>query len=377
MNVTELSQFETPRVLLDHARLVRNIEWAQALAQRHQLTLRPHIKTHKSLEIAKMQLSHGASGITCAKPDEALVFIRNCVPSVTVAYPVIHPAKLERLLGAARENATDLRMVVDSDENVAALSDAAAKSGMVIPVYVEIDVGLHRCGVREDEPRLVPLVKSVVDSDVLRFVGILSHAGHAYGASGEEEARRIARQECEQMIRIQHLLSRHRIPVQEVSIGSTPTILANDSYAGITELRPGNYVFMDLLPLRLHLIKADQIALSILATVVSANTDFFIIDAGSKVLSSDSGAHGTISAAGYGVAFELMDYEAQQKPLSVTRLSEEHGFVRRDGRHLKVGSLLRILPNHACPVVNLAESYLVLKNGKPETWKVDARARVL
>src|SRR5215213_9700097 len=192
MNLAGLSQLETPRVLLDHARLLRNIGWAQALAQRHNLTLRPHVKTHKSLEIAKLQLAHGASGVTCAKADEALVFINNGVPSVTVAYPVLHPAKLGRLLAAARENSTELRMVVDSEESLSALSDAASRSSVIIPVYVEIDVGLHRCGVREDEPRLVPLVNKVMNSAVFRFMGILSHAGHAYGSRSEEEARAIA-----------------------------------------------------------------------------------------------------------------------------------------------------------------------------------------
>jgi D-serine deaminase-like pyridoxal phosphate-dependent protein len=133
---------------------------------------------------------------------------------------------------------------------------------------------------------------------------------------------------------------------------------------------------MDLTPVRLGLVTPDRVALSVLSTIVSANEDYFIIDAGSKVLSSDLGAHGTGAPGGYGIAYSLNNYEAHVKGLTIARLSEEHGFVRREGNNFPLGTRLRLIPNHACPVVNLAEELVVVKENSLGVWPVDARAKV-
>jgi D-serine deaminase-like pyridoxal phosphate-dependent protein len=135
---------------------------------------------------------------------------------------------------------------------------------------------------------------------------------------------------------------------------------------------------MDMTPLRLGLIDVDRISLSVLATVISVNQNYMIIDAGTKVLSSDLGAHGTGAGVGYGMAYAVEDYETRRHPLSVVKLSEEHGFLQRNGVFLPIGSQVRVIPNHACPVANLTDTLVVLSDaGKFETWKVDARGCVL
>ena len=162
--------------------------------------------------------------------------------------------------------------------------------------------------------------------------------------------------------------------MREVSVGSTPTVLGCESFEGMTEIRPGNYVFADATAVRLGVATFNDVALSVLTTVISANDRYFIIDAGSKVLSSDLGAHGTGGNAGYGLGFRIDDLS--REPLRVVRLSEEHGFIEREG-DLPIGTKLRVIPNHACPVANLAERLTVVSNDEVvDQWAVAARAKV-
>jgi D-serine deaminase-like pyridoxal phosphate-dependent protein len=244
-------------------------------------------------------------------------------------------------------------------------------------VFLKVDVGLHRCGLREDDPLLMKLAKALHEESSLNFLGLLSHAGHVYGAKTFDEARKIARDECQILARVRRQLEDNGIPVKEISVGSTPTILASDSYEGITEIRPGNYVFMDRTPLRFHLIEPDQIALSVLATVVSANSEYFIIDTGSKVLSSDLGAHGIAGMEGYGLAYPAERFQEKDAEMVVVKLSEEHGFVARRGLDLPIGSRLRLIPNHSCVVANLADTYMVVRDDQViDQWAIVARGEV-
>lgn len=372
-----LLELETPHILLDYERLQANIRLIQNIAVSRGVNLRPHIKTHKCLEIARRQIDAGAVGITASKVDEALVFIKNGIRSVTVAYPLVVASKLDRLITAAHAYNADLRLIVDSPAGVNTIAAAAEKHQKQVDVFLKIDVGLHRCGLTEGDRRMVGLVQSIVQAADLNFVGLLSHAGHTYGAEDMEAARKIAQEECETMMRVRAKLEGAGIDVAEVSVGSTPGTLASDSYDGITEIRPGNYVFMDRMPLRLKLIEANRIALSVLATVVSQNADYFIIDAGSKTLSSDQGAHGMAGMEGYGLAYPADRFENRDYEMIVAKLSEEHGFVTRKGLDLEIGAQLRIVPNHACVVANLLDTYAVLKDGHiTEQWDIAARGCV-
>lgn len=365
---------ETPAVLVDAARLAANIRRGAAIAAQAGVSLRPHIKTHKSLAIARMQLDAGAVGITASKTDEALVFIRGGVPSVTCAYPVIDACKLDRLVAAAKEHGCDLRLMADSDAAVTALHEAGERSGAVLPVFLKIDVGLHRCGLEPDDPRLPRLAGRIHGSPHLTFGGILSHAGHSYGASHAAEVQTIAREEAAAMRGVRDVLLTQGIPVPCVSVGATPTVLAADDFEGVNELRPGNYVFMDRTPVRLGLCDEADVALTVLATVVSVNDRYALVDAGSKVLSSDGGAHGAKGAGGFGLAWTI---PAEGAPMTVARLSEEHGWLSHEGNPPRIGSQVRILPNHSCVVANLARDLLLVDERGARALRVDARARTL
>ncbi len=372
-----LEDIETPCVVVDYERLLANIRLVRDKADEHRLKLCPHVKTHKCIEIARLQMDAGAYGLTASKTDEALVFMAAGAPLITCAYPIVSAAKLDRLFAGAGEYGPELRLIADSAIGVEVLAKAAARHEITPEVFLKIDVGLHRCGVRENDPALVRLAWRIFEAPELEFAGILSHAGHAYGAVDSEAVREIANEECAIMNRVRETLEKNSINVPEVSVGATPTVLAANDFDGITEIRPGNYVFMDLAALRLGLIERHQAALSVLSSVVSVNPEYFIIDAGSKTLSSDVGAHGAGRGRGYGLAFALQEYAEQGEGMVVARLSEEHGFLERAGHSLVVGDRLRIIPNHACAVVNLTDSLTVLRQDEPPLiWPVTARGRV-
>ena len=377
MNARRFDQIETPAVVVDRERLVANLERVREIATHRGVRLRPHVKTHKCIEIGRLQMEHGAIGITASKADEALVFIENGFQSVTVAYPLVDSRKVLRLLAAAAEHAVDLRVTVDSQFGAEVLSQSASAVGLPVGVFIEIDVGLHRCGVTEHAPQLLGLAEFLRHSERLCFVGLLSHAGHAYSARDRAEVEAVAVEECRILQRVRRVLEGRGIEVAEVSVGSTPTVLASTNYDGITEIRPGNCVFMDRTPVRLGLATLEQVALTVLATVVSRNDEYLITDAGSKVLSSDLGAHGSGGVAGYGLAFPVDQTPAASSGLNVAKLSEEHGFVERGTADIPIGAKLRILPNHACPVANLADELLVISGDQlVDRWQVAARGKV-
>ncbi len=374
---TSLLALETPAILLDQGRLQANIQLIQDIANTHGVSVRPHIKTHKCLELVRQQIDAGAVGITSSKVDEALTFINNGIRSVTVAYPLVVDSKLDRLIAAAQSHDVDLRLIVDSAAGVNAIAQAAGRHEKQISIFVKIDVGLHRCGLTEDDPGLLELVRQIIREPALKFTGLLSHAGHVYGAKDGEAAQKIAQEELEILTRVRKKLESNGIEVSEVSIGSTPTVLASDSYDGITEIRPGNYIFMDRTPLRLELIELDQIAFSVLATVVSQNSDYFIIDTGSKTLSSDQGAHGMPGMEGFGLAYPADRFEDKNYEMIVAKLSEEHGFVAREDFDLAIGSKIRLIPNHSCVVANLLDTYTVVKDEQiAEQWDIVARGQI-
>jgi D-serine deaminase-like pyridoxal phosphate-dependent protein len=342
-------------------KLLANIDRVQVLADRHGLRLRPHVKTHKSLEIARLQLAAGATGLTASRPAEALAFLRQGLGPVTIAYPVVDPSLLDDPIKAAREHGLPLRAIVDSFEGYDAL--AHASSAYPLQVMLKIDVGLHRCGVDVGDPRLLEIPRLIDSHPRLHFAGIISHAGQAYGAAGKEAVTEIAESERLLMLEAKERIERDGIAVEEISVGSTPTVLSASSFDGITEVRPGNYVFFDRTQIALGSCTLEDVALTVSATVISSNPRYHIVDAGSKTLSSDRGAHGASTIGGFGLVFS--DRELPE-PLILERLSEEHGFVARGETALPIGSRVTIIPNHACVVANLGREYDV----DGEVWEV-------
>jgi D-serine deaminase-like pyridoxal phosphate-dependent protein len=348
----------------------------QDLADKHHVNLRPHIKTHKSIKIANLQIEQGASGITASKVDEALVFLKAGINSITLAQPLLSPSKIDRLFQAALEPKADVRMIMDSAEGLDLIVIKAEAHSYIPGVFIKIDVGLNRCGLKEEDERVVRLAETIHNHPCLKFCGLLSHAGHAYAAADANGVAQIAENERRQMLRIKDALEKENIPVAEISVGSTPTVLGAENFDRVTEIRPGNYVFLDQNPLRLGLVQPGEVSLTVLATIISKNSDYFITDTGSKTLTSDQGAHGIATKPGFGVGYPAENYEEQENPLIVAKLSEEHGFIAREGQDLPLGSKIRIIPNHSCPVANLAHNFVVIKESDKEFWPVDAGGRV-
>jgi D-serine deaminase-like pyridoxal phosphate-dependent protein len=368
-----IEDLETPCLVLDRDALTSNLARVRAIAQDAGVGLRPHVKTHKSLELARLQLEEGgACGLTASKAQEALVFLRGGAKSLTVAYPIVDHRKLDRIFAAAA--GADVRFIADSLVHVAVLEAAAERAGRRAPVFMKVDVGLGRVGVSPTSAQALALARAIAASRWLQFAGLLAHAGHAYGASGRAEAAQIAEAERLTLLDLAGRLEEAGIPAREISVGSTPTVLAAERFDGLTEIRPGNYVFMDATMMRLGLARAEDVALKVLTTVVSRNEDWLIVDAGSKTLSSDSGAHGS-GGAGFGIA---MPTDADGPALRVARLSEEHGWVARAGADIPIGARLAIIPNHACPVANLVGAYWLVAEGRVlARWEAEARAALL
>lgn len=370
MRVTALP---TPQVLIDAARLRVNLDRMQAAANRHGLRLRPHAKTHKSPILARWQLERGAVGICCAKVGEAEVFAAAGVPDIRLAYPVA-PSNAARLLPLL--DRTALSFVIDHMEVAQRWSEVATRAARTLDVLVKIDVGFHRCGIDPDPTAALAFLRRVAALPGLRLRGLLSHAGHAYSARSEDELATIAATEASLLTHLAQTARREGLPIEELSVGATPTARFSVCQPGLTELRPGNYVFFDRSQVGLGSARLEDCALTVLATVVSKPAaDRIVLDCGSKTLSSDD-ARGFEPPPGYGLVFPDPEAPEPDTTLLVERLSEEHAVVRatRGATILEPGDLVRVLPNHACVVVNLVDA-LCLVDGLTLVDRLPVAAR--
>ncbi len=368
---------QTPFIHLDLDCLEKNIRKMQSIADDTGVSVRPHAKTHKSCKIADLQLKAGANGLTVAKPEEAIIFMKSGVSSIMVCYPVVSEEKIKVLLSAADKYSVEILFVLDSLAGFSVLKNQVSQRMKNIDVYIEIDVGLHRCGLSPDNPGLIELAQTIVNSDNLNLRGITSHAGQSYGSKSRQEALGIAKHEQKLMANVKSKLLSNGIAIEEVCVGATPTLWVQKNFDGITEIKPGNYVFNDLTQKNIGVVGWDQLAVSVVTTVVSVNDTYLIVDAGSKSLTSDAGAHGSQGIQGYGLAFNFGDTPDDQSGQLVEKMSEEHGWIKHNGNKISVGSKLQVYPNHSCPVINLFDNVQVFKGSQFfESWPVDARGCV-
>lgn len=361
----------TPYIEVDEMRLRRNMLAMQSRADAAGLVMFPHVKTHKSIYLAQQQLALGARGITASKPSEALVFVEAGIPSIILAYPIVTPDSLDRLLPAVKVHGTELRTIVASEVGVEALATAATRHDVELGVFLKVDVGLGRVGLKPNDPAALAVCEKIVATKGLRFAGLLSHAGHSYAAADVDGIATVARNEAAVMAGLAAELKGRGIEVACISVGATPTCVGAPLQA-VDCVRPGNYVFLDGTALRLGICTADDLALSVVARVVASNDKHFIIDAGSKTMSSDRGAHG-VGGAGFGIVISA-DGDGDAGVWTLERLSEEHGFVPVSGGTLPLGSRVRVFPNHSCAsVANFDRFTLRSQDGRAQILPVDAR----
>ncbi|MFC0582018.1 alanine racemase [Micrococcoides hystricis] len=356
-------EVNTPATLVDRQRLQRNIDAMAEYARAHELRLRPHAKTHKIVEITRIQLQAGAVGLSVATLGEAKVFVESGVEDIFVAYPVWasqeQAAELLRLANKAR-----LSIGADSVEAIHNLAQRIPEQRERIGILIEVNSGHNRSG--RMPPDVVPVAQAVVDAG-FSFRGVFTFPGHSYGP---DQAKPAVSDEEQALASAKEALVAAGIPTEVLSGGSSPT--ATLMHGGVvTEMRPGVYVFGDAQQLELDRIGWDDIALTILTTVVSrddgssGSTRRIVVDAGSKVMGGDRPAWTT----GFGRVMGEPDAR-------ITALSEHHGtIIWPEEQDLpEIGSRLQVIPNHVCVAVNLVDYLYVTDGNEPlEKWQVAAR----
>jgi D-serine deaminase-like pyridoxal phosphate-dependent protein len=357
-------ELDTPEVLLDLSAMERNIERMANIAKDAGLKLRPHTKTHKSPEIAKLQLKAGATGITVAKLGEAEVMVEHGVDNILIAYPLVGERKLERL--ATLHQKAKLIVSTDSIECAEGLHRVGERTGKPVDVYIEVDTGLGRCGHKPGR-ETVDIVNQMRDFSGIRVIGVMTHEGQSWMALEGTEREQIIKETSSTLADTAKELHALGFPCNEVSIGATPTAFHAKAAIGATEMRPGTYIFNDTNVLRHGVITQDNCAVTVLATVVGHPAkNRVILDVGSKTLSQDGAIDNDLKGI-------ILGKPAWQ----LVKLTEEHAIVHvGENDKVVIGERVRIIPNHVCVVTNLVDQFVTLRGSAIiGTLKIEARGR--
>ncbi|HEX8219810.1 MAG TPA: D-TA family PLP-dependent enzyme [Chloroflexia bacterium] len=360
--MTRISELDTPALLVDYKRMQRNIAAMQAMCDANGVALRPHTKTHKSPAVARLQVEAGARGITVAKVGEAEVMVEAGFDDLFIAYPLIGESKYRRLLPLLER--ARIAVAADSPEGVAQMSAFFGPLGANLPVLVEIDTGFRRTGVADAEAA-VALAQVIARAPGLTFAGLMEFSGYSYAACSEAERRAVGHSEAAPLLEAAERLGKMGLSAGVISTGSTPSMPFVAETPGVTEVRPGVYVFGDLKQAELGTLRRDECALTVLATVVSTPAPGrYILDSGTKALSSDHYATWT-----YG---ELKEYPGAV----VTRASEEHGIIEGTSLPLRVGDRVEVIPNHACATCNMHDEFFLIDGDTVlDVWPVLGRGK--
>lgn len=370
--MNNLENLKTPCLILDIERVRKNAERVSEIALRNGVNLRPHIKTHKCVEVAKIQTAKHSGAVTVSTLAEAWAFAKNGFKDFTYAVP-IEPGKFGEVIEFVKSG-VNLNVITDDAETPPVLNEAAKNADVTINVFVEIDCGDHRSGVSPDSLEATEIPRVIANASNLNFAGILTHAGHSYEAHSIAGIAEIAATERDIMVEIAEKLRSENIKVPTVSIGSTPTINHIDHLNGITEVRPGNYIFFDAFQATLGSCSFEDCALTVLAAVVHRGFEQkkIIVDAGAIALSKDRGAVLFDENCGYG---RVLDLDGNDLGLRISAVSQEHGTIKIENEELlqnmKVGSRVRILTNHSCLSAAQHTHYNILENGEiVDKWEI-------
>jgi D-serine deaminase-like pyridoxal phosphate-dependent protein len=371
-----LSSLNTPAALIDIARMNRNIARMQERMNALGVRFRPHVKTTKCEPVVRAQLAAGAQGITVSTLKEAEQFYAEGIRDIVYAVGMA-PNKLGQAL-ALRRNGCDLKIVADSVESANIIAAFGRQHGEIFDVWIEIDVDGHRSGIAPEDAVLLQVGDALVAGG-MHLGGVIAHAGSSYEFNTREALVHIAEQERAGCVRAAERLRAHGLPCDVVSIGSTPTALSATQLAGVTEVRAGVYVLFDLVMHNVGVCEMDDIALSVLTTVIGhqAEKGWAIVDAGWMAMSRDRGTQKQQRDFGYGVicteAGEVVD------DFVLSGANQEHGIVSRASSSVSsglditerfpIGTRLRILPNHACATgAQHPEYQAVAHDGSAQTW---------
>jgi len=350
----KIYELETPALCVDMDLLKENMKLMDERLRGSSARLRPHFKTNKTLEIAKMQMANGAKGITCSKLGEAEVLTAGGIPDVLIANEIVQPSKLERLAKLAGQ--TRLTVCVDNETNIRDLSTAAAAAGTVVHLYVEYDVGMKRCGVSSKE-EVLRLALLIQESAGLTFDGIQAYAGQLSHETDAEYKASEAAKVIERLKELKVYLESHGIPVREISGASTNTSALKAASRIYTEIQAGSYVFMDAAFRDCGLPFHNS--LTIACTVISKSSDRIVVDCGAKCLGLDQ-------------CYPIFKgYEGRK-----CSLSEEHFTIYGSDLSADIGDKVFLIPGHCCTTVNLFDKMYVTRGDEViETWKIEGRGK--
>lgn len=360
------NELETPAAVVDLDRVESNTRLMAERMTSLGADLRPHVKTHKCLEAARLQVRGHSGGITVSTLAEARFFADGGFRDITYAVPMA-PARLEEAAGIARR-IDALNLLVDHPQTLAAIEDFARSREKTPPfrVFLKVDCGYHRAGVDPVRDESLAFAIALATSEAVDFRGILTHAGHSYHCAKPEEVERVAEQERSVLAGFADKLRAAGASPPVVSVGSTPTMVHTTSLEGVDEARPGNYVFFDRFQASIGSCSLDDVAFSVLVTVLGHYPDRneLLVDAGALAFSKDEGPTHLDADCGFG-AVSSGDGRTSMPELQVYSLSQEHGKIRSDEPidydALAIGTKLRIVPNHSCLSSALFDRYAVVR----------------
>lgn len=371
----EIGDLYTPCLILDKNKLAKNIQRMTEHLKGLNTRLRPHVKTSKSIPVALM-CAYGEIGpITVSTLREAEYFAAAGFKDIIYGVSMV-PAKLDRALAMVNNN-VDLKMIIDDAKIAQEISDYGVKNDCAFNILIEIDSDMHRAGLCADAPELINVARILHHGKGSKLLGVLTHAGESYGCKGEEQLIKMAEQERAAITKAAANIQAAGYPCPIVSCGSTPTATFARNLTGVTEIRAGVFTFQDVFQAGLGVCKLDDIALSVLCTVISHknNQNRIITDAGGIALSKDQSTRGTEFDCGYGLVSDLKGNIIDN--LYVTSANQEHGIITtKDGSKFDfstypIGSKLRILPNHSCMTAAAYDSYNVINGNEKiiEHWQ--------
>ncbi|MFB5190608.1 alanine racemase [Alicyclobacillus fastidiosus] len=359
---------ETPYFVIDEEKMVNNIHRMSEIANANYVALRPHVKTHKIPEIAKRQLAAGAAGITVAKVSEAEVMRAQGIDDIFIAYPLVVESKIERAIALAKD--ITLTLGVDSLTGARKLSEVAARHGETLHVRLEVDTGLQRTGIRYEDA--MSLAVEIDSLEAIELTGIYTYRGSLVDGAPSLDRARAGHQEGTLMANLAERIRECGIALKDVSVGSTPTAEYVAQVPGVTEIRPGTYVFSDRMQAAFGVGSLADCAGRVVTTVVSRpSEDLVIVDGGSKTFATDvQPGVPPLYLRGFGV---VCDY-----PEAVfERMTEEHGMIRIPPEAgIAVGDRLEIIPNHICSTVNLHNYAYLSRSNALERMAISARGKL-
>lgn len=368
-----IDTLDTPAAVVDVTRMQRNIQRMQAQADRLGVRLRPHVKTSKCAAVVEAQIAAGAQGITVSTLKEAQAFFQQGITDILYAVAMA-PGKLTQAL-ALRRAGCGLTIITDSLAGAKAITEFGRAQSESFEVFIEIDSDHHRSGVRSDDPVLVEIAR-ILHTGGAVLKGVMTHAGESYSLSTLEALQAIAELERSECVKAAEAIRGAGLPCPEVSVGSTPTALSAVHLEGVTELRAGVYVFFDLVMHNVGVCRLDELALSVLTTVIGhqAEKGWIITDSGWMAMSRDRGTQSQASDYGYGLvcdsAGELIE------GLQLRSANQEHGVASFEKgqnvdieQRFPIGTRLRVLPNHACATGAQYSAYEALdESGEARPW---------